>query len=262
MVAQQTMTLQRRGSRIAPFCLLLVLSLGLPACVATKRDVRTLQEELADVQARQDSLVRAAQRQNRILQDSIQASTELLRTMRGQLTNDIRNVQELLLTVQQLLGQNEQRLAQMRDQMEQQRQAAAQTPAVSTGIPAGAGNFDEMYAAGMARLKDSPATARAIFQQTLSDHPRHERAPEVQYYIGETYYEEGNFEQAYRELELVVSSYPDSQRAPGALYRAGVIAQERRDNQKARDYFTRVRTNYPNTDEARQASQALARLPR
>jgi tol-pal system protein YbgF len=260
-MADSSLKQRRRGSRTAPFCLLTALLVGLPGCVATKGDVRTLQDELAAVQARQDSLVRAANRQNRILQDSIAASTELMRTMRGQLVNQITQVQELLLTVQQLLGQNEQRLAQLREQMEQQRQSAVQTPTQSSTGSA-RGNFDEMYAAGMTFIKESPATARATFQRILSDHPQDERLPDVQFYIAETYYEEGNFEQAYREYELVVSSYPNSDRARKALYRAGVVAEERKNTPKAREYYSRVSSNYPNTDEARQADQALRRLRR
>ncbi|MGH7471134.1 MAG: tetratricopeptide repeat protein [Longimicrobiales bacterium] len=262
MADMLTLKQRRRGSRTAPFFLLAPLVVTLAGCVATKGDVRTLQDELADLRTRQDSLVRAAARQNRVLADSLQANTELLRTMRGQLVNQISQVQELLLTVQQLLGQNEQRLAQMRDQMEQQRQAAAQPPPSTPGRATGQSNFDEMVAAGMSVVKSSPASARAAFQRILSEHPQHERLPMVQFYIAETYYEEGNFEQAYREFDLVAESWPNHERARAALYRAGVIAEERKNTQKAREYYTKVSTNYRDTDEARQATQALRRLPR
>ncbi len=261
MALARTHRLRRRGSRIAPLCLLTLSALALPACYATKADVRRLQNNLVDVQARQDSLVRATARQSRALQDSLRASTELMRMLRGQVSNDIGDVKELLLTVQQLLGQNEQRLAQLREQFEQrQQQAAAQT--VTQPVATSSGNVDELYAAGMGRLKESPATARLLFQQIVSDFPRSERAPDAQYYIGETYYEERNFEQAYREYELVVSSYPDHRRAPGALLRAGVIAEERNDRDKARQYYTRLANSYKNSDEAGEATRALQRLRR
>ena len=77
---------RRRGSRIAPLCLMLA-SLGTTACYATKADVRRMQTTIVDLQARQDSLARATARQKRALQDSLHASSEVLRMLRGQITN-------------------------------------------------------------------------------------------------------------------------------------------------------------------------------
>jgi tol-pal system protein YbgF len=261
MAGQPYSTLRRRGSRTAPLWLLALLLL--PGCVATKADVRKLQLDMAAMRARQDSLERANTRQARLLQDSLRASTEIMRTIRGQIANDIKDVKELLLTVQQLLGQNDQRLAQLREQFErQQQQATAPPPAPMSGSSDQA-NIDRLFQAGMDRLESSPATARIAFQQIISDYPRdRERAADAQFYIAETYYKERNFTQAYKEYETVAESYPETKRAPNALLRAGVIAEENGDRTKARQYYTKVTTNFKNSDEAREASQNLRRIAR
>ena len=262
MAGRKYSTLRRRGSRTAPLFLLAVLLL--PGCVATKADVRKLQLDMAAMRARQDSLERANARQSRLLQDSLRASTEIMRTIRGQIANDIKDVKELLLTVQQLLGQNDQRLAQLREQFERQQQQAMAPPPTPMSGSSDQANIDRLFQAGKDRLDSgSPATARIAFQQIISDYPRdRERAAEAQFYIAESYYKERNFTQAYKEFDTVAESYPETKRAPGALLRAGVIAEENGDRAKARQYFTKVTVNFKNTDEAREASQNLRRIAR
>jgi tol-pal system protein YbgF len=260
MAVFSTYSLRRRGSWTAPLCLL-ACSLLASACVATKGDVRKLQTELAVLRAQKDSLERVAARLNRTLQDSLQENNELLRKMHGQIVNQLSSVQDLILTVQQMSGQNEQRIAQLREQIEQSRQQSVIPPGGGPGSAA-AGDIEKMFADGMSRLDDSPAIARVAFQQIVADFPSHGRAADAQFYIAETYYKEKNYEQAYRQFELVVESFPDAPKAPAALMRAGAIAEERRDPTKARGYYQQVANRYSRTDEARQARQAIARLRR
>jgi tol-pal system protein YbgF len=251
---------RRRGFWTAPLCLL-ACSLLASASVATKGDVRRLQTELATLRAQKDSLERVAARLNRALQDSLRGNTELLRHMQGQIVNQLSSVQDLILTVQQLSGQNEQRLAQLREQIEQSRQPVTPPPGAPGGAASG-GDVEAMFNEGMTRLKESPAIARVVFQQIVSDHREHARAADAQFYIGETYYAEKNYDQAYRELELVAQSFPASPKAPAALMRAGAIAEERRDVARARRYYQQVQNNFPRSDEARLARQAISRLSR
>ena len=236
-------------------------ALLLPGCVATKADVRKLQVEMSAMRARQDSLERANVRQARLLQDSLRASTEIMRTIRGQMVNDIKDVKELLLTVQQLLGQNDQRLAQLREQFDRNQQQAVAPPMPVTGSSDDA-NVERAFQAGVERLDSSPAIARVAFEQIISDYPNHARTPDARLYIAETYYKERNFAEAYKAFDLVATSHPASKAAPRALLRAGVIAEENGDRAKARQYYTKVTTSYRESDEAREATQNLRRLPR
>src|SRR5688572_24436292 len=182
MAASLSTSWLRRGSRIAPLCLI-----GLTACVATKKDVRTLTQEMARMsaasQADQDSIRRATTRELRILQDSIRSSTDLMRTMRGQLTNDIRQLQQLLGQLQELFAQNEQRITQLRDALERVQTAQTQ-PTGGAQQPGGTGP-DDLYQLGQEKLTDSPATAELIFQQIVTEFPTHAKAPDAQLFVGE-----------------------------------------------------------------------------
>ncbi|HSL69899.1 MAG TPA: tetratricopeptide repeat protein, partial [Longimicrobiales bacterium] len=242
---------RRRGSRTAPLCWIGYLSIALSGCVATKSDVRKLQDELAMVRARQDSLAREAARQNRALEDALTANTDRLQ---GRLSSEMRSLQELMLTVQQLLGQSQQRITDLREQLQQQQQQQVTQP-VRPG--ASGTSADELYRIGNEKLNDSPAVARVAFQELLAEFPTHERAPDAQYFLAETFALEGDTAQAFAQFQRVVEMHPSHARAPMALYRAGLLAEEHRAVRRARDFYNRVVNRYRDSDAATQARERL-----
>jgi tol-pal system protein YbgF len=233
------------------------------ACVATKGDVRKLQMDLAAVRARQDSLHRDLVRQDRILLDTLRRSGELSRDMQSRLTAQIRELKDLMEVLQQLMGQTQQRIAEARSEVErlQRQQPAAPTPMSPAADTSAATSADALYRTGIQKYNEkSAATARLAFEELLREFPNHERAPDAQYHLAETYYLDGDIEQAWTEFERVVEMYPRSPRAPIALFRAGFIAEEKRDRTKARQFYTRLRDRYPTSEEARQAADRLRSL--
>lgn len=253
----------------------LFAAVGLTGC-ATKRDVRDLSAEIANLRARQDTVLVILSGQNRAVRDSLfQVLNELIRT-RGDLRNDLQRLEQQLTQIQQLAGQTQRSLLQLQDLERRLREApraarpddeeeaappGSETtrPVVerSTGTPA-----DELYGLGLEQLdRGAAATARLAFEQLLQEHPGHARAPDAQFMIGETYYAEKRYDEALKALERVVELYPNASKSPQALYRAGVIAEERGNFSAARGYFNRVIGGWPRTEEARLADQALKRLP-
>jgi tol-pal system protein YbgF len=108
-------------------------------------------------------------------------------------------------------------------------------------------------------------TAREAFQMLLREFRQHERAPDAQFQIGETYAAEKNYEQAVQELEIVAEEWPDSERAPQALYRAGIIAADSlspKQPRKARQLLQRVVDTYGNSSSAGPARTKLRSVPR
>src|SRR5690606_26651134 len=105
------------------------------------------------------------------------------------------------------------------------------------------------------------STARLAFEQLVSEFPAHVRAPDAQFQIGESFYRDEAYDEAYEALERVAGEWQDAARAPAALFRAGAIAEERREIERARRYYTQVRERYPDTEEARQAQAKLRSLP-
>lgn len=245
-----SMNTNRRGQLLAPIACMMLLS----GCVATKSDVRLLRTDLAALQATQDSLYRESLRQAGSLADSVRATSEVLRTTRGQLSNQIRQLQDMLVTMQELLGQSQQRINQLREQMERQQQAPpAAAPPISGGVSA-----DSLYAIGRAKLAErSAAAARVAFEQLLEQYPRHDRAADAQAGLAETYVLDDELEEAVTQFERVSAAYPTSAKAPEALFRAGEISEQRKRPTDARRFYNLVVTRYGNSPSATLARRRL-----
>ena len=248
----------RRGLMLAPIACILFMT----GCVATKSDVRMLRNDILTLQARQDSLNRVSLLQMRAQADSVRMLSETLRTTRGQLSNQIRQLQDLLITVQELMGANAQTVRQLRDQMERQQTAAAATPPVPAAQqPGSAGEAENLYSLGRTKLDEkSAAAARAAFEQFLQQYPQHERAPDAQFGLAEAMYLDEDLADAVTQFERISSAYPTSPRAPEGLYRAGQISEQRDRRTEARRFYNLVVTRYAGTPSARLAQQRLAAL--
>lgn len=250
----------RRGALLVA---LVALAAPLAGC-ATKKDLKLLRSEVVGLQARQDSLFLLLREQNHEILDSLRANSELTLRVRGDLGHQLLQMDQQLVQIQELTGQSQRRLAELRQQWESRNQQLAQIPAEpGEPEPARGGDADQLYQIGVEKLQQGAAgTARAAFQNVLQQYPTHEKAPDAQFQIAETYVLEKNYDAALRDFERVIELFPSAPRAPTALYRAGVLSEERGNIPKAREYFTRVRSGYPQSDEARLAAQKLERLRR
>ncbi|HSJ25220.1 MAG TPA: tol-pal system protein YbgF [Longimicrobiales bacterium] len=249
--------------------LLAAAVIALSAC-ATKGDVRNLQMDMLRMQHHQDSVLAEIQLQNRLLLDSIRQTMALTVDARGTTANQLRQFDQSLNRFGELVGQIMGSLGRIEQRLTtlEQRPAVAGPPGggAPAGAPGGAtrggGTAAEYYDTGVQMMAaGSYATARMAFEQLLAEFPDHERAPDAQFQLGETFYRQEQWDEAYAALEQVAERWPDAPRAAGALFRAGAIAEERRDVPRARRYYTQVREGYPGSDEARQAQQRLRSLP-
>lgn len=251
------------GRRVVAAALVGAAALAATGC-ATKRDVRDLRTEIRAVMARQDSILVMLGGEHRALRDSVRALGDEVVTSRGELRNQLLGIEQQLIQIQELTGQSQRRLNQLREDMSRREQAPPAAPAETEGgaAPSGVAG-DDLYIAGTEQLdRGASETARLAFEQLLQENPEHPRAPDAQYNIGETYYQEGDLDAALQALDRVVQLYPDSPRAPAALYRAGVISEERGSVEEARGYFNRVLSGYPRSEQARLASERLQALSR
>lgn len=257
-----------------------VVAVTSSAC-ATKADIRDVRSDFERMDARQDSIYRLLQGQNRDILDTLTLTTERLLDVRGELANQLSQLQQQLVQVSELTGQVQVRLNQLDQGLAGALRQSGSTPGGSPGQggPGGrvpdesafdegggdAGTFSmaqELYEAGLEQVnRDNPETARRAFQMVVDSFPDQPMAADAQRQIGETYAMEGDYDRALRALERVVERYQDSDAAPRALYRAGVIAQERGQADQAREYFRRVIAAYPGSDARRLAEDALARIP-
>jgi len=245
----------RRGQRLAPIACMVMVSALLSAC-ATKGDIRNLRMEINALRAKQDSLYGEMTRQAQLQSAETQ---EGLRTTRGQISNQIRQLQEAVITLQELSGQSQQRINELRAQLER---AQVGTP----GMPApvaqpGGGNAEELYQAGATKFEEKSATAaRLAFEQFLTDFPQHELAADAQFKLAETYVLDENYAEAVKHFERVSEAHPASPRAPEALYRAGQVSEQRDRRTEARQFYNRVVQRYKDSPSASLAQKRLTAL--
>jgi tol-pal system protein YbgF len=237
--------------------LLALALLPLLGACATKRDLRDLRAEVQTLQSSNQELLTDVQRQNAQALDSL--SSQLLR-MRGDFTAQNYQTEQLLVQLMELTGQSQTRLNELREQLRQRGEAMGNGAAAG---PAAAGNPDEIFNAALASLRrGSFSTARAGFEEFLRSFPRDDRAPEAQFYIGESYFEARDLERAWAAYGRVLELYPASPRASTALYKAALISLQQGNRDRARVMFNQVVSAYPRSEEAPLARQQLQQMGR
>ncbi|RCK37113.1 hypothetical protein TH19_11220 [Thalassospira profundimaris] len=129
---------------------------------------------------------------------------------------------------------------------------ATQTAALSGGTP------EEQYreAFGLLRKQDFPAAEKAL-SSFVSSHPNDPLAGNAQYWLGETYYVRGQFENAAIAFTEGFQTYPDSTKAPDNLLKLGMSLANLGKNEDACTAFGHLIDNFPNAsnvvlDRARQ----------
>ncbi|MEM6812106.1 MAG: tol-pal system protein YbgF [Pseudomonadota bacterium] len=79
------------------------------------------------------------------------------------------------------------------------------------------------YEQAFRHIKDKEfLEARAAFEEFLLDHPNHVLTANAKYWLGETFYAEGEFKQAARIFAEGFQSYPDTPKSPDMLLKLGL----------------------------------------
>ncbi len=259
-----------------------VLWLGLIAlgACASKGDLRRVEEQLVLSRAenmRADSaravqLAQILETQRRTM-DSLSSlarvaeqTSRQVGTAKGDLANDLYNIQQQLVQIQALTGQSQQRLTELRTQLDARGEQlnAAAGPVDTTRPSPGGGqpSADQMYEASLSQLRrGSPGTARSGFREFLRLYPSDPRVPDATYFIGESFAAEAP-DSAVGYYRKVVETAPQSARAASAVYKLGLVAERKQDLEGAKAYYQRVISDYPRSDEAALARDRLKSLGR
>ena len=113
-----------------------------------------------------------------------------------------------------------------------------------------------LYQQGYEAMKAGESTkARELFSAFLAQHPKHNLAANAQYWIGETYYSEKNYELAVLEFQEVIKNFPDKDKAPAAMLKQGMAFRELGDTKSAAYIFRKLVDEHPKSEEARIAKE-------
>lgn len=271
----------RTLARLAP-----VAFLATGACVATRNDVRILQQDLAVMRA--EAAQRDSARARRLEEmlatltrsnDSVSALSRRLVAFQGDALGDTKKIQEMLIQVQELTGQSQRVIRELRADLEQQAEqgampaagtttppgtagAAGATPpagAPATGAaPAAGPGPTQLYEQATAQLRrGSNGAARAGFQELLARYPQSDLAADAQYWIGETYAAERKVAEADSAYRLVATNWPNAPRTAAALYKLGLSLERQGKRAEARAAFDDIVQRFPRSDEAELARERL-----
>ena len=143
----------------------------------------------------------------------------------------------------------------------EQAKAPPQPVVGATGQKPSATATEEEQAAYDAAINDLRAGqyAQAItgFESFITDYPFSTLLSDAQYWLGEAYYVNRDFEQA-REIFLALGAqHPNSDKIPDTLLRLGYIYESLGDNGKAQQVYRKLIEAYPSNRNADLAKQRL-----
>lgn len=99
--------------------------------------------------------------------------------------------------------------------------------------------------------------SREKFQRYLEAFPNSKYSENAQYWIGESYYKEKNYERAIVAYDDLVKNYPDGSKAPAALLKQGMAFSALGDKKNAKIIFKKVVEKYPKSEQAETAKKKL-----
>ncbi len=257
-----------------------VLALGAAGCLASKGDIRLLQDDLTSMRAqssqqaqaqeraraRDDSLARvrldSVARAVATINDSLRVLSAHFMNYQANSSQKLYELGQQIVTLQSRAGISQRQIQDLAAQMD--------TRAPRTGADSAKSDSGASQAPGPARLyqlardqynNGAFSTARLAFRQILQTYPGYSNASLVALSIGTCYEGENNRAAADSVYLAVVKQYPESPDAPTALFKYGASQLAQGNAAAARTAWQRVVKEYPNSDAATLASDRLKTLP-
>lgn len=110
---------------------------------------------------------------------------------------------------------------------------------------------EKLYERGLDSLRDGKySAARKDFLSLLKDYPKHKRAGNAQYWLGESYYVERDFKQAAQAFLTGYTTYAESGKAPDSLLKLAMSLSALEQKTAACDAFADLLVKFPNASDA------------
>lgn len=233
---------------------------------ATKGDVRNVQLEIRALAERQDSLLSELRREALSTQDTLREQSLQLFDFRGQIFQQLQDINEGLARLEALTGENQRGISGVRDEMANLRRAGGQpstegvTPGEEEGMAPG-GDAETIYNAAVGQFnRGSLATARTAFQQFLQAFPSHRLAPDAHFYLADILVQVDRIEDALDAFQEIPELFPTADKVPDAMYRVALLQIELGRGEEARATLERVVNTYPGSGVATLAREKLREI--
>jgi tol-pal system protein YbgF len=254
---------------------LLALSVATLAagCASTPPEADPVQLKLNDLDARITRIERIVANQVEAAQhlDEVQSN---VRQLRGRLEELEHSNEALAKQQRDLYADLDKRLAAVRGAAaggaaagsasgETAAEGGAATPGAAAAAAAGnapSSVEQAVYTQAFDALKaGSYSVAITGFKDFLGTYPASALAENAQYWLGEAYYVNHDYEAAAGAFRAVLKKWPDSRKAPDALLKLGYTQYAQKQYAAARATLTEVTRKYPGSDSAKLAAERLRR---
>ncbi len=200
------------------------------------REIESLRKSIADLQAAQDT--------NRVDMQTLSGRIDEFGQQAKKPEDDIsllkEDVNRRLSAIETKLSGDEKALADAK--------AAAETP-------------ESVYQSGIDAFKSGDMKkSRDILTKFIGLYPKNDLVANAHYWIGETYYNDKNLEQAILEYQEVIKNFPDKEKAPAAMLKQAMAFKGLGDGKSARYIFKKLLDKYPKSEEAGKAKKLLKEL--
>lgn len=140
--------------------------------------------------------------------------------------------------------------------------AAATMPADQPpAAPTAAASEAELYALAKQDFdRGELQKAREGFQKLLLQFPKAKNADSAQFWIGETFYRQKEYEQAILEYQTVIEKYPRGNKVQASFLKQGFAFASLGDKSSARLILQELIEKYPDSSEAKIARQKMSSL--
>jgi len=250
---------------------LLALSVATLAagCASTPPEADPVQLKLNDLDARITRIERIVANQVEAAQhlDEVQSN---VRQLRGRLEELEHSNEALAKQQRDLYADLDKRLAAAGGAAagnasgETAAVGGAATPGAAAGAAAGnapSSVEQAVYTQAFDALKaGSYSVAITGFKDFLGTYPASALAENAQYWLGEAYYVNHDYDAAAVAFRTVLKKWPDSRKAPDALLKLGYTQYAQKQNAAARATLTEVMRKYPGSDSAKLAADRLRRV--
>lgn len=119
----------------------------------------------------------------------------------------------------------------------------------------------DLYKSGLDAIKNGKTKeAREIFSRYLKNFPDGPLANNAQFWIGESFYDEGDYERSIIEYDDVIKKYPEGGKVAAAFLKQGMAFEKIKDPQTAKALYNKLIKQFPDSDEAKAAGKRLAAI--
>jgi len=242
------------------FIFLSIAVLSLAGCATHRQvqelnlDVNSVAQEIQSIRtdsARLDSLFRSNVEQSRKLNADFAAYVarldERMQMVEARLEDAITLINRASGAIESRSGRSVQ-------------QPSGDTTGSSGGQESGQMDCQKVYnAAYFDVVKQNYDLAIKGFQNYLNECSKTALADNAQYWIGECYYLQKQYESAETEFKKMIDNYPTSERLSAAKLKMAKSMYNQRFKTKAKEIFEQIIKDYPGTEEAQEAAQMLDR---